>query len=605
MANALPECGWTRGRGMTCVDITKWRDRWSCLGGCLSHLLGLSACSAFGRRLVGALGLFLVFLCFMAPAAQAEDQLLSQAEWASTQQSLSPAEALALDFRPAQQNALNLGPFRGELWLRLRVDGNEINGNRWLSVRWPYFRDFRLYLIGPEGPRGKPSLLELRQSSLPEGLFSVPSNPGWLLPSFSGEREFLVRLRADGPAALRVTLGTLEEERTRALIRYLLFGVYLGAMLGMAVYSLFLMLAVRERTYLGYAAFLAVTVLYIGLRYNILTPVLPGVVQSLPPAALAHLAVALLALTGGWFVRRFLRTAREDSLVDYSLTGVMGVALLSMPASIWLAGVASFLFVAAHAVVTVALIVWAAWRAICRGFTPAFHLLVGWMVFAASVILYLGMMVGWLPYVTWLTVALPVGSLAQALLLAFALGSRIRHKQREETLLERERDRYRFLSEQDGLTGLFNRRSLDQRLQHAIATALRADAPLSLIVLDTDLFKDYNDRYGHLAGDDALRCLARTMRATVRHEDLCFRYGGEEFVVLLPGQDLAQATVVAERIREAYRSGSASELGPGGTVSLGVAELRRGDTANTLLARADAALYRAKERGRDRVELAH
>ncbi|MFP4252808.1 MAG: GGDEF domain-containing protein, partial [Guyparkeria sp.] len=81
--------------------------------------------------------------------------------------------------------------------------------------------------------------------------------------------------------------------------------------------------------------------------------------------------------------------------------------------------------------------------------------------------------------------------------------------------------------------------------------------------------------------------------------------GGEEFVVLLPGQSLAQATVVAERIREAFRGNSASELGPGGTVSLGVAQLREGDTANTLLARADAALYHAKERGRDRVELAH
>jgi len=152
---------------------------------------------------------------------------------------------------------------------------------------------------------------------------------------------------------------------------------------------------------------------------------------------------------------------------------------------------------------------------------------------------------------------------------------------------------------------LFNRRALDRSLERAIAKARREDAALSLIVLDTDLFKDYNDRYGHLAGDDALRSLARTMNANVRHEDICFRYGGEEFVILLPGQGLPHATVVAERIREAYRGVSASDLGPGCTVSLGVAEFREGDTPNTLLARGDAALYQAKEKGRDCVEVAH
>lgn len=585
---------------MPCGDVTGWRSRRARRATCTTVW-------GRGRRpaAVAWAWLFLVTFLLVAPFVQAEDRRLFQAQWASAQQHLSPAEALDLDYRPMQRATLNLGPVQGDVWLRLRLDGGEIRDSRWLSVRWPYVRDFRLYLVGPEGPGGEPILLELREAERPVGLLSMPSDPGRLLPVFEGEREFLLRLRADGPTAMRLTLGSMEDERTRMLVRYLLFGVYLGAMLGMAVYSLFLMLAVRERTYLGYAAFLAATVFYIGLRYNILTPLLPGFLQSIPPAGHAQLAVALMALSGIWFVRRFLRTSREDRLTDRVLLGIMGLSVLSVPASVWLPGVVSFLIVAAIAVATVLAILWASWRAMGRGFHPAFNLLLGWSVFAAAVLLYLGMLLGVLPYAVWLTVALPLGSLAQALLLAFALGSRIRHKQREEAVLERERDRYRYLSEQDGLTGLFNRRALDRRLEHAVATALRSDAPLSLIVLDTDLFKDYNDRYGHLAGDDALRCLARVMRANVRHEDMCFRYGGEEFVILLPGQSLSQATVVAERIREAYRSGSASEFGPGGTVSLGVAEFREGDTANTLLARGDAALYHAKERGRDRVELAH
>lgn len=554
----------------------------------------------------------LAFLLTVVPIAQAEVDLLSEARWAVSDERLSPGEASALDYQRAGAASLNLGPYQGWLWLRVRLDGESlaetaVDEPRWLAVRWPYFRDLRVFLRDPAAAPGSAAgeWREVREASEVGDLLDMPDHTGRLLAPFDGERELLIQLRADGPSALRLTLGSIDEERAHSLVRYTLFGVYLGAMLGMAAYSLFLMLAVRERTYLSYAVFLAVIVLYIGLRYDIPTPWLPEWLRSVPPGARAQLGVALVALSAVWFMRRFLRTQRDDRRVDLVLLGIMVIALLSMPVSIWLAGVASFTVIAVYSVATVITIVWAALRAMRRGFEPAGYLLLGWSVFALAALLYLAMLLGWLPYTTSLMLALPIGSLAQALLLAFALGNRIRHKQREEAVLAGERDRYRFLSEQDGLTGLFNRRALDRRLDLAVAASLRAGTPLSLIVLDTDRFKDYNDRYGHLAGDDVLRCLARVMEANVREGDLCFRYGGEEFVVLLPGQALAQATVVAERIREAFRESSASDLGPGGTVSLGVAQLREGDTANTLLARADAALYHAKEGGRDRVELAH
>lgn len=552
-----------------------------------------------------AVGWLLALFLLFPPAVQAEVELLSQAQWATTAERLSPSEAVALDYRATDKSSLNLGPYQGRIWLRVTLDGDALAESRWLSVRWPYFRDLRVFLRDHGTGEGQAGWLELRESDELMGLLDMPGHPGRLLPPFAGERELLIELHADGPSALRLTLGSIDEERTHTLVRYTLFGIYLGAMLGMAFYSLFLMLAVRERTYLGYATFLVATVLYIGLRYNILTPWLPEALQAMPPAPRAQLAVALMALSGIWFVRQFLRTRRDDRYIDRVLIGVMGLAVLSIPVSIWLAGVASFVIVATYAVATVAAIVWAALRAMRRGFDPAVFLLIGWSVFALAALLYLAMLLGSLPYASWLMVALPVGSLAEALLLAFAMGNRVRHEQREEAVLEQERDRYRFLSEQDGLTGLYNRRAMDRHLERAVGASLRTGSPLSLIVLDTDRFKDYNDRYGHLAGDDALRCLARVMRANVRDGDECFRYGGEEFVILLPGQELAQATVVAERIREAYRGNSASELGPGCTVSLGVAQLHDGDTANTLLARGDAALYHAKEGGRDRVELAH
>ncbi|HER34206.1 MAG TPA: hypothetical protein ENO19_01900, partial [Halothiobacillaceae bacterium] len=389
-------------------------------------------------------------------AGHAGERPLARAQWATTTQSLSPAEALDLDFRAMSGDTLNLGPFQGDIWLRLWLDGSEMGERRWLSVRWPYARDFRFYLVGSRSADGKPSLLEWREGAHPIGLPAIPTDPGRLLPAFDGKRQFLLRLSADGPTAMQLTLDSVQTERNRLLSRYLLFGIYLGAMLGMATYSLFLMLALRERTYAGYAAFLAATVLYVGLRYNVLGPLLPEFLHWMSPARQAQLAVALMALSGIGFVRRFLQSPRDDPRADRVLQLLMLLALSTVPASAALSGELSSLLVMGMVVATVLGIFWAAWRSMGRGFRPAFNLLISWSMFAVVVLLYLAMLLGVLPYSAVLTLGLPLGSLALALLLAFALGSRIRHKQREEAALERDRDRYRFLSERDGLTGLYN-----------------------------------------------------------------------------------------------------------------------------------------------------
>mgnify|MGYP006279958691 FL=1 len=522
------------------------------------------------------------------------------AEVALTADRLSPGEAMALDFRAMEGRAMNLGPREGHLWVRLRLDAADLaRQGRWLSLRWPYFRDIRFYLSDPVD--GWRLMTDLGHGDAGAGL---PQEPGRLLPAFAGTRDVLVHARADGPAAVVMALESMQDEEQRNLVRHTLFGIYLGAMLGMAAYSLFLMVAVRERTYLGYAAFLVSTVLYVGLLHGILTPWLPAVARTIPPAGRAQLAVVLMMLSAVWFVRRFLRVPQADRAFDRGLLGIMGVALLAVPISLVWPGTASFALVAAAGVAAVVLIIWASSRAVRRGFGPARYLLAGWVLFSLAVLLHLGLLTGQLPYADWLLVVLPLGSLGEALLLAFALGDRIRHKQVEEAIVARERDQYRSLSERDGLTGLFNRRALDQHLASAVRRFQESGAPLSLLVLDADHFKAFNDRFGHLAGDDILRCLAGVMTHNVRYEDHCFRYGGEEFVVILPRRNIEQARKVAERIRRAFRDRSGGSGRPACTVSVGLAGLRAGDSPEALLARADAALYRAKEEGRDRVETA-
>ncbi|MFW5954406.1 MAG: diguanylate cyclase [Guyparkeria sp.] len=542
-----------------------------------------------------------LLLDVMATAAFASEQpLLSRAELALTDAPLSPREAMDLDFQALDGDSRNLGSFDGHIWLRLTLDETDLRTHgRWLFLRWPYFEDMRLYLLDPSAPGDAVEVLAGKDGTHRLGL---SRDPGRELPEFTGERLLLVDVKSDGPAALALSLGTLEAERQRNLVRYSLFGIYLGAMLGMAVYSLFLMVAVRERTYLGYAAFLGSTVLYVGLQHNILTPFLPGFLRAFSATDRAQVAVVLMVVTAIWFVRRFLRTQQDDERLDRLLLAVTAVALFVVPVALLWHGMLPFAAVAGSGVVAMGAIIWASIRAIRRGFGPARFLLAGWTVFSLAVLLHLGLLAGLLPYVPWLLVVLPVGSLAEALLLAFALGDRIRHKQREEAMVVRERDRYRSLSEQDGLTGLFNRRALDRQLERSIADVQKTGRPLSVIVLDADHFKRYNDSYGHLAGDDILRCLARVMSNNVRREDRCFRYGGEEFVVVLPGKTLEQAASVAERIREVFRRHSASSQRPACTVSVGVAQCCEGDTPASLLARGDEALYRAKDLGRDRVE---
>ncbi len=157
-------------------------------------------------------------------------------------------------------------------------------------------------------------------------------------------------------------------------------------------------------------------------------------------------------------------------------------------------------------------------------------------------------------------------------------------------------------SRTDALTGLKNRREFDERLRDELTRAGRYAHPLSLLMIDIDDFKLINDRFGHSVGDAALQSVANAIEESIRSIDIAARYGGEEFVVILPETPLHGAAIVAERIRAA----TAEYTSPYRlTVSIGVAELAKSDeTPDAFLVRADAALYRAKSFGKNRVALA-
>lgn len=162
------------------------------------------------------------------------------------------------------------------------------------------------------------------------------------------------------------------------------------------------------------------------------------------------------------------------------------------------------------------------------------------------------------------------------------------------------------LAQKDPLTGICNRAALDDAMRREISHAHRNGARLAMLVMDIDLFKRVNDKYGHIVGDCAIRAIANMAETCKRDGDLLFRYGGEEFVIIMRDTDREGAVLLAERIRDYIEttpcncSGAKLDL----TVSIGLSELQDHDSPVSLFARADQALYSAKRNGRNRVCIA-
>ncbi len=157
------------------------------------------------------------------------------------------------------------------------------------------------------------------------------------------------------------------------------------------------------------------------------------------------------------------------------------------------------------------------------------------------------------------------------------------------------------LSNHDRLTGLYNRLKLEHRLAEELARARRHGSPFSVVLIDIDHFKRVNDTHGHAIGDLVLQCLGHVLLRDRRSTDMVGRWGGEEFLILCPETRIDGGLLVAERLRAATQDCPMPEAGRV-TLSAGVAEYRAGDCEESLVARADAALYRAKSAGRNRVE---
>jgi diguanylate cyclase len=199
-----------------------------------------------------------------------------------------------------------------------------------------------------------------------------------------------------------------------------------------------------------------------------------------------------------------------------------------------------------------------------------------------------------------------VSELAKATARAAKLEANFAEKSRELDTIRDSLNKSEERARTDALTGLPNRRALEEFFRQAQIAAMEKDEPLSVLLIDVDYFKKFNDNFGHGVGDQVLRLVAKALRDLLRGDDLPARYGGEELIAVLPRADLATCEAVADRIRRSiadcqFTRRSTGEVLPQITVSIGVGQFLYGESMADLIDRCDRALYLAKKSGRNRV----
>ncbi|MDR7307647.1 diguanylate cyclase [Rhodoferax saidenbachensis] len=551
--------------------------------------------------------------------------------------------ARAMEFRRPNNPssaAIGFSYTRSAVWLRLPL-ANPSNQplQRVLEINYALLAHIDFYAPDARG------VYQLTQTGYARPFANRPL-PGrfFLLPvTLPPQSQQVVYLRVETPNSLNIPARMWEPQalQTHQHADYALQALYFGVVLAIAFYNLMLFVVLRDKNYLLYVIFSGSVALALGTFSGLGTEFVWGDIPALTTIGVnVFTAVAAAAMLE--FARRILNTAALSKPLDRVLQGLIVVNGISFFALIFWFRTFTPWFIVLSVITPLVLLATGIWSAL-RGQRSAYFFVAAFAAILLAVVLTHLRNLGLLPTNFLTTDGTQIGSAMEMLLLSFALADRYNGMRRDQlqaqeqtlkaqeelvsTLREAEHvleakveertaelrilnRKLEALSATDGLTGIANRRHFDTTLAAEWTRAARQGHPLALGLLDVDWFKQYNDHYGHQAGDDCLRKVADTLAATMaRTGDLVARYGGEEFVFIAPATSAQEALGMARKMCEALQAlalpHALSDVGCV-TASVGVASIIPDETSTpqTLIQAADEALYAAKAAGRNRAVLA-
>lgn len=536
-----------------------------------------------------------LLLCVVAPGASAAEtlewELVGQASADADPRSLAgPAAALS-----PGATARDLG---GGTWWRAALPIDDAAGASRVQTQVLHFRSgFRatLSVLFPDtGDR-------LTRSRLAE------AGPSWGLRNDlpvtlpAGLRPGSVvylHIEDDRGREVRATLSPLDDYAARAVARKIVIATSIAALVTLALLAI-----VLWRGFGGVAyAHLATSALLMAGYVLAISGELHHLIDSrvlLTWAVPLQRTFAMLAVTfSHLFIISYLDLAGRRPRARLLLLAlawlqatIAAISWIEGPAPHTIGSMVSNLLI----LVSIPVVLFEAWRAHRDGMKAGRYVLFAWGPALVILGLWIFALQGWVPS-GWLDISSLVfyGLAAQVAVLLLGLAD-------DTARLRKERDTATVEAGRDPLTGALNRRSLQRRLLELLQRSQRLGQPLSVVFLDIDHFKHINDRFGHAAGDECLVELVARCRAVMGADDVLARYGGEEFVLVLPARGIEAAFDLAEELRRRIEGRpfivDAREIAV--RASLGVCEWRAGEEHETLLARADEALYRAKQSGRN------
>ena len=493
-----------------------------------------------------------------------------------------------------QTPILNFGIGSRPVWLHLQLHNptdqpisvQVITGISWVD-------DLQLTLLHNDKP-----LHQWHSGDSQAGARDLVPGIGYVVPLVipPGSSELYLRAQSADPMVLPIEILSESSFLARDREYKFVYGLVYGFLLSLIVYNSMLFIGLRERSYLYYSIYLGLfAVLNFAYSGHGFAWVWPD--NTLLQEHIIVFCMLLFGCSSLIFTSSFLNLAAHapralrvlQILVVLVVIGITITLLLGDRIS------ESLLAISFNLLTTISMVALGLTTLRQRQLAGGYYLSATLCGMLGTTITILAIWAA-LPFTGWTYGAIKIGIILQATLLALGLSLKVRQQQREKVLAEN-------LAEHDPLTSLLNRRGFNQQAATLWSTSLRNQRPLTLVMLDLDHFKALNDQFGHDFGDQVLQRVAQLLQVTCRAGDLSTRWGGEEFLLLLPETTLAEAMALAERLRLAIQAMPlhAGEQRVEISCSFGVSERGQHSSLEQLINATDQRLYTAKQNGRNRV----